>query len=230
MQRSGLHILVVEDQDAIASNIGEYFEPKGHVLDYATNGEQAISLVALNYYDVIILDIMLPKLDGLAVCERIRQRHPRHIPIIMLTARDSLEDKVVGFEKGADDYLTKPFALAELEMRCLALSRRHQLQTDTCIVIGELNIDRKKQTVTRKQQILNLSSMNYHILLVLAEAFPRVVSRTELCARLWGNDQTESDSLRSHIYQLRKILDKPFEFPMLKTVHGAGFSLVESKD
>ena len=130
-----------------------------------------------------------------------------------------------GFAVGADDYLTKPFALEEVEVRCLALSRRRLLQSENKITIGPLVINRKTQQVSREDKTLTLGSMNYNILLILAEAYPQVITRSELCQRLWGDDPTESDALRSHIYQLRRILDKPFASPMLKTVHGVGFVL-----
>ena len=149
----------------------------------------------------------------------------RHIPILMLTARDSLDDKVKGFELGADDYLTKPFELEELLVRCIALSRRNQLQTDHLISIGSLTIDRSKRKVKRSRKTIELQQIPYTILLALAEAFPRVVSRSEMIQRIWGDDLTESDSLRSHIYQLRQQVDKPFDTSMIKTVHGVGFSL-----
>ena len=225
MNPSGLSILLVEDQVAIAKNIASFMEAKGYTLDFATDGKQGLQLALENFYDVVVLDLMLPGLDGWEVCREIRSRSNRHVPVIMLTARDSLGDKVKGFELGADDYLTKPFAMEELAVRCLALSRRNQLNTDHKINIGSLCIDRKYQTVTRLNKEIELHQIPFTILLSLAESYPRVVSRSELCHRIWGDDLTESDSLRSHIYQLRKQLDKPFGTPMIKTVHGVGFSL-----
>lgn len=230
MKALALHILIIEDQPAIARNIGQFLESRGHVPDFASDGKQGLALALSNHYDLIILDIMLPKMDGLQVCKHLRQQAKRHIPILMLTARDTLGDKVTGFEMGADDYLTKPFALEELEVRCLALSRRHLLQTENKISIGDLVIDRQLQQVRRQGKPLELSAMHYNILLILAESFPKVVSRTELCQRMWGDEPTESDALRSHIYQLRQIIDKPFGSAMVKTVHGVGFALVASQD
>lgn len=223
-----LNILIAEDQVDLAKNISDFLAPKGHVLDFAYDGMQALEFGLSNHYDLIILDIMMPKLDGLQVCKQIREKADRHIPILMLTARDTLEDKIEGFNFGADDYLTKPFALPELEMRCLALSRRHLLQTNHIIEIGELKVDRKEKSVTRGQKRIKLNSKLFQILLVLAEAYPNPVTRSELCQKLWHDDPTESDALRSHIYQLRQQLDKPFAQPMLKTMHGVGFALVSS--
>lgn len=225
MTNNSLQILVVEDQLNIARNISDYLEGKGHVLDFATQGQQGLELALNNHYDLVILDLNLPIIDGLAVCQQLRAKASRHIPILMLTARDSIDDKVAGFTVGADDYLTKPFSLQELEVRCLALSRRHLLQSDDVMNIGPLALNRKLETVKRDGQPLNLHTMGYRILTVLMEAYPQVVSRSQLSQKLWGDEPTESDALRSHIYQLRNVLDKPFAFAMLKTRHGVGFVL-----
>ena len=224
-----LQILLVEDHVNIAQNIADYMESKGHVLDFASQGQQGLTLAMENYYDLVILDLNLPVMDGLAVCQQLRAQASRHIPILMLTARDSIEDKVTGFTVGADDYLTKPFSLEELEVRCFALARRHLLQTNDEIVIGSLVFDRKKQRVTREGKHLELHTMGYRILSILVESYPQVVSRSQLIQKLWGDNPTESDAMRSHIYQLRNALDKPFDYPMLRTVHGVGFVL-ETKD
>lgn len=225
MTNNSLQILVVEDQLNIARNIADYLEGKGHVLDFATQGQQGLELALNNHYDLVILDLNLPIIDGLSVCQQLRAKASRHIPILMLTARDSIDDKVAGFTVGADDYLTKPFSLQELEVRCLALSRRHLLQSDDVVNIGPLALNRKLETVKRDGQPLNLHAMGYRILTVLMEAYPQVVSRSQLSQKLWGDEPTESDALRSHIYQLRNVLDKPFAFAMLKTRHGVGFVL-----
>ncbi|MBU2895047.1 response regulator transcription factor [Colwellia sp. D2M02] len=222
---TSLHILLVEDQLNIARNVAEYMEAKGHVFDFAMQGQQGLALALSESYDLIILDLNLPVMDGLTVCEQLRLKSSRHIPILMLTARDTIDDKVSGFTAGADDYLTKPFSLQELEVRCLALSRRHLLQTDDVVTLGELQIDRKRKTVQRKGVPLNLHTMGYRILTFLAEEYPQVVSRSQLAQKLWGDEPTESDALRSHIYQLRSVLDKPFSYAMLKTRHGVGFAL-----
>jgi len=227
MKAKGLTILLVEDQTELAKNIIQYLESRGHVVDYASDGKQGLDLALSQPFDVIVLDIMMPKMDGLQVCEHLRNESVKHLPILMLTARDTLDDKVKGFSVGADDYLTKPFALEELEIRCIALSRRHLLQTDNKINIGSLIIDRQTKQVERDGKTVNLNAMNFNILLFLAQAYPQVVSRSELCQHLWGDDPTESDSLRSHIYQLRQSIDKPFSEPVIKTVHGVGFTLLE---
>ena len=225
MNNQSLYILVVEDQQSIAQNIASYLESKGHVLDFASRGDQGLALALKHHYDLVILDLNLPVMNGLEVCRQLRKQADHHVPIIMLTARDTIDDKVTGFTSGADDYLTKPFSLEELEVRCFALSRRHLLQTTDTLTFDQLIIDRKRQQVTRAGIILDLNTMGYRILTILAEAYPQVVSRSRLSQKLWGDEPTESDALRSHIYQLRTVLDNPFDHPMLKTVHGIGFVL-----
>ena len=220
-----LHILVIEDEQAIALNIADHMEPLGHVLDFAINGEQGLEMALAAPYDVIILDIGLPKLDGFSLCRRLRQHSTRHTPVLMLTARDTVDEKLSGFHAGADDYLTKPFALSELEVRCVALSRRHLLNTSHVIELGDLRIDRQAKTVHRAGQRIALKKIGFEIIELLAEAYPSVVSRSELIQKIWSDDPTESDALRSHIYQIRALLDKPFHTPVLRTVHGVGFAL-----
>ena len=220
-----LNILLVEDQEAISLNIAEFLERAGHILDFAKNGLQGLELALKNSYDLVILDIMLPGMDGIEVCRNIRKKSSRHIPILMLTARDTIADKVDGFQSGADDYLTKPFALEELEVRCIALSRRYLLQTEHILQLGPLKIDRKQKHLLRDEQTIKLSLIGYKIIQCLAEAYPVVVTRSELIKYIWGDEPTETDALRSHIYQLRVLMDKPFGYPILKTVHSVGFTL-----
>lgn len=224
-QATSLNILLVEDQQSIACNISDYMEAKGHRFDFASQGKQGLTLALEHHFDLIILDLNLPKMGGLEVCQQIRKQANRHIPILMLTARDSIDDKVSGFTAGADDYLTKPFSLQELEVRCLALSRRHLLQTSDILTIGPLTIDRQRKQVSRDDKLLDLHAMGVRIITILAEAYPQVVSRSMLTQKLWGDEPTESDAMRSHLYQLRNILDKPFDYPVLKTVHGVGVTL-----
>lgn len=220
-----LSILVVEDNVTVAQNIADYFSPPEFILDFSHNGKLGLGLALENYYDVIILDLMLPGLNGIDVCQQIRENSDRHIPIIMLTARDTLDDKLTGFDVGADDYLTKPFALEELKVRCLVLANRHKKTTEQLITLGSLEIDRPRQEVKRQGEVVTLQRISFQILLILAESHPKTVSRSELWARIWGDSVTDSDVIRSHIYQLRQAIDKPFDCPLLATVHGVGFKL-----
>lgn len=225
MQHRKLKILVIEDNHDISLNIADYFQQQGAVLDFADNGELGLALAITEYYDCIILDLMLPKLDGIAVCQQVRQRAERPVPIIMMTARDTLDDKRLGFGVGADDYLTKPFDLEELWLRCNALANRHQQPKEYMLAIGPLRLNQQTLQAERDGKLLQLQPIPWQILTTLMQAHPRVVSRSELCDKIWGDEYTESDALRSHLYQLRKAIDKPFEHPIIKTIHGIGFSL-----
>lgn len=218
-----LRILLVEDEPALARNIIDYLQLLGHQTDYAADGKLGLQL-ALQQFDVILLDLMLPRLDGLSLCRQLRSQASRHTPVLMLTARDTLADKTDGFFAGADDYLTKPFALAELALRCQALARRNQ-PAQYCLEIGPLRLDRRTMQAWRGNQLLQLHPLGLQILQLLAEAYPAVLSRQQLTSQLWPDEPPDSDALRSHIYLLRQQLDKPFVSPLLHTVHGVGFVL-----
>ena len=169
-------------------------------------------------------------MDGMKVCEKLRAQSGQHIPILMLTARDTLTDKLAGFSVGADDYLVKPFASDELLARVMALSRRAAIGQDYLLNIGSLTVNQRTQLVSRHQTPLELPPTALSILLMLVEAWPRAVSRSKIIENLWDNEAPDSDSLRTHIFQLRQKLDKPFAKPMLKTVHGVGFRLLSDVD
>lgn len=220
-----LHILVVEDHAPLARNLADGLELHGHTADFAGDGELGLQLALEHDYDLMILDLGLPGIDGLEVCRRLRARQARRLPVLMLTARDALHDKLRGFDSGADDYLLKPFAFEELLARCQVLARRHTLHQEHELAIGSLRIDRRTQTVTREGRALRVLPAGYQILLALAEAHPRVLTRSELTRKLWHDAPPDSDALRTHLYQLRQSLDKPFGSAMLLTVHGVGFKL-----
>jgi DNA-binding response OmpR family regulator len=222
---AGLDILLIEDNHALSANVADYLEARGHRLDFAFDGPGGLRQALSGSFDLVILDLALPGLDGLTLCRELRARADRHVPVIMLTARDTLGDKLAGFEGGADDYLTKPFALAELAARCEALARRHLVGADHLVRVGALSIDRRGREARREEQPLRLTPQTFEILLALAEAWPAPVPRHELSRRLWGDEPPDSDSLRSHIHLLRQALDKPFAWPMLETMHGIGFRL-----
>ncbi|MCF2857688.1 response regulator transcription factor [Pseudoalteromonas sp. SMS1] len=218
-------VLLIEDNQEISCNIAEYFEPFGVIMDFAYDGEQGVNLALNHYYDCIILDIMLPKMDGLSVCKLLREQANRHVPIIMLTARDALDDKLVGFSYGADDYLTKPFALEELLVRCLALAKRHLLNSERTLKLGEISLNLQTQQVQRAGHTVMLQPIPFKILQLLMEHHPRPLSRSEISDKIWGDEPTDSDALRSHVYQLRKSIDKPFEKNVIKTIHSVGLAL-----
>lgn len=222
---SKLDILLIEGDDVLAANIADYLEARGHRMDFASDGAMGLSTAIASNPDVILLDTALPKIDGLALCKTLRQTAHRHIPVLMLSERGTLDDKLAGFAHGADDFLVKPFALAELAARIDALSLRRCLGTDHQITIGPLTVDRQMKTATRGGSTLRLSPILWQILVILAEAHPQPLARCDLTRRLWGDDPPPSDALRSHIHLLRLALDKPFAAPMLETVHGVGFRL-----
>lgn len=222
---AGLDILLVEDSEPLAANIIDFLESRGHRVDYVPDGLSGLDQALARRFDLILLDLALPRLDGLSFCRTLRERASWHVPVLMLTARDTLEDKLTGFSVGADDYLTKPFALAELEARCRALSHRHRVGTDHVLNLGPFRIDRQRLEAARDGTPLKLPPLQFRILLVLAEAHPRPVTRSDLTRAIWGEDPPDSDALRSHIHMLRQLIDKPFDTPVLETVHSVGFRL-----
>ncbi|MFC3096150.1 DNA-binding response regulator [Alteromonas sediminis] len=226
MENNKCTVLVVEDTHDIATQLCDFLEGKAFIVDYAETGGQAIQLAAQNRYDVIILDLMLPDIDGTQVCKHIKQTSDTAIPILMLTARDSIEHKVQGFGVGADDYLTKPFVLEEVYLRCVALTKRHRLHKSKVIELGDLKINVSTKEVERQNRAITLSTKDFQILSLLAEAYPSAVSKRELVEKVWGSDAPETDAVRSHMYTLRNAIDKPFATSMIKTVHGIGFRLV----
>lgn len=221
---SALTVLVVEDNRAIQANIADYFSMQGAVVDFALNGRQGLELALQHYYDVIVLDLTLPQLDGLEVCSMLRREASRHIPMLMLTARDSLQHKLDGFSAGADDYLVKPFDLAELWVRVQVLAKRH-LKQHHQLALGNISLNRHLHQVHCGNKLMELKPIGFKLLSILLEAHPRPVSRSELCSKIWGDEPTESDALRSHLYQLRKTLQQYDAAVTIETQLGVGFSL-----
>lgn len=222
-----MKVLVTDDDIDILSTIADYLQLHGIEVDYAHNGKQAINLTAQNKYDVLVLDVMMPKCDGISACKQIREVGCT-TPILFLTARDTLEDKIDGFNAGADDYLIKPFAMMELLCRIEALGKRISRQHVRLLKIGSLGMDLDQGTAKRDGRTLMLNSVQFRLLAFLMNKAPQIVTREQLEQELWQDSLPESDALRSHIYQLRAVLDKPFAYPMLKTVRGRGYRLVSS--
>ena len=223
-----MRILIIEDNPDILANLYAYLEPKGHVLDSAMNGYAGLAMLAQHDYDVIVLDVMLPGLTGLELCQKLRGKLQKSTPVLMLTARDTLQDKVAGFDSGADDYLVKPFSLLELEIRLKALLRRAQGKTTPAAVltVGDLRFDMEKFEVQRAGQPLILTKTGYTILKCLMREAPKLVPRDMLEHEVWGDDRPDSDALRTHIHALRQVLDKPYAFSMLRTIPGIGYKLL----
>ena len=202
-------ILVIEDNPVLRANLDAMFREHGIHADFAADGLSGLQAALAAPPDVLVLDLGLPGLDGLRVCERLRAQADRHVPVLMLTARDALEDKLLGFRSGADDYLVKPFAAAELLARCLALSQRHRAGTTHVLRVGSLSIDRRSGVARRAGRPLDLQQTAQRLLLALAEAWPRTLTRSELTERVWGASPPESGPLRTHLYLLRRALDGP---------------------
>lgn len=225
MTERPLHLLVVEDHAPLRAQIVRLLQAAGHRVDEAADGRLALQMALDEPPDVLLLDLGLPGLGGLALCQRLRERSARQVPVLMLTARDTLPDKLEGFAAGADDYLVKPFANEELLARVSALARRRGAGQDYLQRIGTLTLDRRAGEAFREGQRLLLPPTAFAILALLVEAWPRPLTRSELIRRLWDDDPPESEPLRTHLYQLRQQLDRPFAWPMLKTVHGVGLRL-----
>ncbi len=221
-----MRILLVEDHHDIAGIIFDYFEIKGAVLDHAATGPRGLALAKEQHYDLIILDLMLPKMDGLTVCRELRD-YGIDTPVLMLTAMDSREDILAGFQNGADDYLVKPFDLEILEARVKALTRRRSgLVASNTLVFGELSLDVKTHTAYRKSCKFALNPSLFTILRLLMTRAPQVVTKDELVTALWGDDEPDSNVLRSHLYQLRNLIDKPFDHVYIQTLPKVGYQLV----
>jgi DNA-binding response OmpR family regulator len=225
MTPTPLHLLVVEDHAPLREQLVALLKRAGHRVDEADDGRLAIAIARAETPDVILLDLGLPDIDGIDLCTRLRNELPQRVPILMLTARDTLQDKLAGFGVGADDYLVKPFASEELLARVLAVARRADVGGAYVQAIGSLTIDRRAREAHRDGVRLALTPTAFSILSMLADVYPRALTRSEVVRRLWGDDAPESDPLRTHLYQLRQAIDKPFAVPMLKTVHGVGFRL-----
>ncbi len=219
-------LLIIEDNPAIVENITDFLEAKGYIMDFAMDGIGGLHLALTHDYDVIVLDIMLPGMDGITLCKNLRQQAKNHTPVIMLTARDTLEDKLIGFDSGADDYLVKPFALKELEARVKALAKRGNIET-RILRVGNLTMDLGTLEVCRQGNDITLNNTCISILKQLMETAPNVVERKNMEHSLWGDMPPGSDALRTHMYTLRKKIDKPFDRAMIETVHGIGFRIKE---
>ncbi|MEH6566652.1 MAG: response regulator transcription factor [Halopseudomonas sp.] len=222
-----MRILVIEDNRDILANVLDYLQLKGYTVDCAQDGLSGLHLAVSEHYDLIVLDIMLPGMDGYQLCQRLRNDAQRDTPIIMLTARDQLDDRLKGLNNGADDYLVKPFALSELVARIEAILRRSQGGSRHHLNVGDLSYDLDTLQVSRQGKQLKLNPVGLKLLEVLMRKSPAVVRRAVLEEALWGEELPDSDSLRSHVHQLRQVIDKPFTQPLLHTMHGLGYCLAE---
>lgn len=225
MSASG-DVLLIEDHRDIAEMVFAHLEQCGYNVDYAADGVTGLHLAVQNRYDVVVLDLMLPGLDGIDVCRRLRQDTRADAPVLMLTARDTLEDKLLGFESGADDYLVKPFDLEELVARLNSLVRRKRGEVGAKVLgVGDLVLDLQTLKVTREGRRITVTPIGIKILKELMQHSPNIVERGTIERAIWNDLPPDSDALRSHMYNLRKAVDKPFQKPMIHTVHSAGFRI-----
>ncbi|HUE92598.1 response regulator transcription factor [Pseudomonas sp.] len=221
-----MHVLIVEDNPDIIANLYGFLEPLGYTLDVARNGNAGVACATGSCHDAIVLDLSLPGMDGMEVCRTLRREYQLTTPILMLTARDTVHDKLAGFEAGADDYLVKPYSLPELDARLKALVRRSRNEhVQAVLTFGELRLDAGIGRATRAGQPLDLTPTGYKILSALMRAAPRLMTREEIEREVWGDNPPESDALRTHIHTLRRVLDKPFPQPLLLTLPGTGYRL-----
>ena len=219
-------ILIVEDNRDIAEVVYAFLERRGYQVDYAGDGVTGLHLAVTREWDAIVLDLKLPGMDGVELCRRLREDARRDAPILMLTARDTLGDKIEGLRAGADDYLVKPFEIEELEARLQALIRRRRgLVAPTVLRVADLALDSGTLRVTRGSAEIPVTPIGYKILNLLMRASPRVVSRREIETEVWGDAPPDSDALRTHLYTLRKSVDRPFDTALIRTVPSAGYRL-----
>lgn len=223
--RGGLRVLVIEDQHDIAANIWDFLERRDHVVDHCADGVSGLARALGGGFDVIVLDLGLPRLDGLDLCRQLRAAGDA-VPVLMLTARDTLDDKLRGFGEGADDYMVKPFAMHELEARIRVLHRHAQPVSDT-LEFGGLGYEPATMLATREGRKMPLTRLQGNILATLLRDAPKVTSHQRLLQAAWGEDSGDMAALHTQVYVLRALIDRPFAHPMIQSVRGIGYRLVE---
>lgn len=224
-----MRVLVIEDDVSIATNLYDYLEGTGYQVDVAASGTLGLQLALTQHWDAILLDLSLPGMDGLTLCRKLREEAHRDTPVLMLTARDTLEDKLEGFTRGADDYLVKPFSLKEVDARLGALVKRYKGQvTEAALRCADVRLDLTTLTVERAGRPVKLPPKCLQLLRILMQSPNRVFGRAELEAEVWGEALPDSDTLRTHVYTLRRALAAHGEEDVIETVHGLGYRLVPS--
>jgi heavy metal response regulator len=220
-----MRILVVEDERRIADFIRKGLSEHGYAVDVASDGEEALDWPEVAEFDVIVLDIMLPVRDGIDVCRELRRRGVQ-TPILMLTARDAVEDRVRGLDSGADDYLVKPFAFAELLARLRALARRERSVLGTRLQVGDLVLDTTTREVSRRGRCMTLTSKEYALLEYLMRHPNQVLTRTMIAEHVWNYDfDNATNVIDVHVRNLRRKMDDPFPTKLIHTVRGAGYRI-----
>lgn len=220
-----MRVLIIEDNQDIAASIYDYLEVLGYTVDAAGDGVTGLHLAVTKEYDAIILDLSLPGINGIDLCCRLRRDAQQLIPVLMLTAKNSVKNKLEGFRSGADDYLTKPFSLEELAARVKVLSERGNHMPASQLLVGDLSFNTDTHEVNRAGKKINLNPTLFRLLLYLMQNPYRVVKRKELEYAVWQDNPPDSDALRTHMSNLRQVVDKPFDRPLLHTVRGFGYKL-----
>lgn len=224
-----MHILLVEDETKVGNALCAGLQAEGYEIVWAQTGEEGFFHASSRSFDLILLDVMLPGRDGIEVLDTLR-KHGNKTPVLLLTAKDAIEDRVLGLDTGADDYLVKPFAFAELSARIRALLRRNQQEPSATVTIGQLEIDAMRRTVVREGQRIDLTVREFELLEYLARHHGRIVSRDMLARDVWretGRATPLDNVIDVHIARLRKKVDDPFAIKLLHTVRGVGFTLSE---
>jgi DNA-binding response OmpR family regulator len=221
-----MQILVVEDDTRIAGFLRKGLTESGYQVTVADNGEDAYLDARLNPYDLVVLDLMLPGMDGVEVARKLRSAQ-RTVPILMLTARDTEGDKITGLDAGADDYLTKPFGFGEFLARVRALLRRESMSRSGVMQIADLEVDTTARRVRRAGKEIELSGREYTLLEYLVHQAGRVVTRDQIVEHVWGDAEVWSNVVDVYIGYLRQKIDEPFSPPLIQTVRGVGYALRE---
>jgi DNA-binding response OmpR family regulator len=224
----GLRVLVIEDQLDIAANLWDFLERRGHAVDHCADGVAGLARARAGGFDAIVLDLGLPRLDGLQLCRALRDAGDG-VPVLMLTARDTLEDKLRGYAEGADDYMVKPFALRELEARLRALHRRNApAATIAPLAHAGLGYDPAALVATREGRRIPLTRMQGALLATLLAQAPHVCRRERLLRTLWPEGEGDAAALHTLVYELRGLVDRPFAQPLLSSVRGVGYRIAEA--
>jgi DNA-binding response OmpR family regulator len=223
---SGMRVLIIEDQHDIAANLWDFLERRGHAADHCADGVAGLARARAGGFDAIVLDLGVPRLDGLQLCRALREAGDG-VPVLMLTARDTLEDKLRGYAEGADDYMVKPFALRELEARLRALHRRNAPAAAPLAHAG-LGYDPAALVATREGRRIPLTRMQGALLAALLAQAPHVCSRERLLRTLWPEGEGDAAALHTLVYELRALVDRPFAQPLLASVRGVGYRIAEA--
>ncbi len=220
-----MKLLIIEDDPKIISFVQKGLQEEGFIVDAASDGEEGLYLAEQYTYDLLIIDWMLPKLDGLKICEKLREKK-NLTPILMLTAKTSVEERILGLGCGADDYLVKPFVFAELVARIRSLLRRSSYNFNECLILDTLEVNVSKRVVTRSKKPITLTSKEFDILVYLLLNQNTIITHTQLQEKIWGiNETTSSNIINVFIHHLRHKIDIEGEKPLIKTIRGSGYKI-----